>query len=95
MSVVQGSRDATALVGISELVVGVQELVAGEWWLYVETPQEFTGCSSCGTRAVGHGRATTVVRDLPIAGADGVGVRSSPVALPRTVVPGDDVVRTR
>ena len=49
-------------------VVGVQELIDGEWWLYVETDADVAGCSSCGTRAVGHGRAHTMVRDLAISG---------------------------
>jgi len=49
-------------------VVGVQELIDGEWWLYVETTADVVGCAACGIRAVGHGRAPTAVRDLPIAG---------------------------
>lgn len=68
MSVIQGSRGATVLVGMPGFVVGVQELVAGELWLYVETTAEVVGCPGCGTRAVGHGRARTAVRDLPISG---------------------------
>jgi transposase len=66
--VIQGSQGATALVGLSEFVVGAQELIDGEWWLYVETGVDFVGCPDCGTRAVGHGRTTSVVRDLPISG---------------------------
>ncbi|WP_208029802.1 ISL3 family transposase [Rhabdothermincola sediminis] len=65
---IQGSQGATALVGMAGFVVGVQELVEGEWWLYVETSADFVGCSACGTRAVGHGRVRSVVRDLPISG---------------------------
>lgn len=68
MSVIHGSQGATALVGMGEFVVGVQELVDGEWWLYVETAADVVGCGACGTRAVGHGRGRTAVRDLPIAG---------------------------
>lgn len=68
MSVINGSQDATALVGLPGFVVGVQQLVDGEWWLYVETTADVVGCGSCGSRAVGHGRARTAVRDLPIAG---------------------------
>jgi transposase len=49
-------------------VVGAHELIDGEWWLYVETTVDFVGCSGCGTRAVGHGRIRSAVRDLPIAG---------------------------
>jgi transposase len=66
--VIEGSQGATALVGMPGFVVGVQELIDGEWWLYVETTTDFVGCAACGTRAVGHGRARSVVRDLPIAG---------------------------
>ncbi len=65
---IQGSRGATVLVGMPGLVVGVQELVAGELWLFVETIADVVGCSGCGTRAVGHGRARTAVRDLPVSG---------------------------
>jgi len=68
LAVIEGSRGATALVGIAGFVVGVQELVDGEWWLYVETDADLAGCPSCGVRAVGHGRRSTTVRDLPIAG---------------------------
>lgn len=49
-------------------VVGAHELIDGEWWLYVETTADVVGCDGCGTRAVGHGRARTAVRDLPISG---------------------------
>ena len=62
------SDDATALVGMPELVVGAQLLRDGEWWLHVETPATIGWCHGCGSRAVGHGRTRTQVRDLPIAG---------------------------
>lgn len=65
---IQGSRGATVLVGMPGFVVGAQELVAGELWLYVETTVDVVGCPGCGSRATGHGRACTAVRDLPIAG---------------------------
>lgn len=68
MTVINGSQGATALVGMAGFVVGAQELIDGEWWLYVETTADLVGCRGCGTRAVGHGRARTPVRDLPIAG---------------------------
>lgn len=68
MSVLHSSDDATALVGLPELVVGVQRLVDGEWWLYVETPNDRAWCPECGARAVGHGRIRRLVRDLPISG---------------------------
>lgn len=63
-----GSQGATALVGMPGFVVGAHELIDGEWWLYVETTADAVGCDRCGTRAVGHGRARTAVRDLPISG---------------------------
>lgn len=69
MSVIEGSQSATAFVGIPALVVGAQLFVDGEWLLYVETTADVVGCPSCGTRAVGHGRTRTQVRDLPICGA--------------------------
>jgi transposase len=68
LTVVHGSESATALVGMAGFVVGAQELIDGEWWLYVETTADHVGCAGCGTRAVGHGRARTAVRDLPISG---------------------------
>lgn len=68
MTVIHGSEDATALVGMAGFVVGAQELCDGEWWLYVETTADVVGCAGCGTRAVGHGRTRSAVRDLPIAG---------------------------
>ena len=68
MSVINGSGGATALVGLSGFVVGVQELIEGEWWLFVETEADLVGCPACGVRAVGHGRRPTAVRDLPVAG---------------------------
>ncbi|HLF43067.1 MAG TPA: ISL3 family transposase [Acidimicrobiia bacterium] len=65
---IQGSRGATVLVGMPGFVVGVQELVEGELWLYVETTADVVGCPGCESRATGHGRARTLVRDLPISG---------------------------
>ncbi|MBA2337908.1 MAG: ISL3 family transposase [Acidimicrobiia bacterium] len=65
---IQGSRGATVLVGMDGFVVGAQEVIDGELWLFVETTTDVTGCPSCGTRAVGHGRSRTAVRDLPVAG---------------------------
>ena len=62
------SDDATALVGMPELVVGAQLFRDGEWWLHVETPSAVVWCHGCGCRAVGHGRTRTQVRDLSIAG---------------------------
>lgn len=68
MSEIHGSHDASALVGVPEFVVRAQVLRDGEWWLAVETVADRAWCPGCGVRAVGHGRARTVVRDLPIAG---------------------------
>ena len=53
-------------------MVGVQELVDDEWWLYAESTADLVGCAGCGTRAVGHGRTRGAVRDLPIAGRPSV-----------------------
>ena len=69
---IQRSQGATALVGLPELVVGAQVLVDGEWWLYVETPWDVAACAACGTKAVGHGRTRSQVRDLPIVGVASV-----------------------
>ncbi len=69
-----GSDDATALVGVPELVVVAQVMRDGEWWLAVETEADRAWCPSCGVRAVGHGRSRVVVRDLPIAGVPTVWV---------------------
>lgn len=68
MTVIDGSRGATALVGLPGFVVGAHELIDDEWWLYVETEADLVGCPDCGVRAVGHGRRPTAVRDLPVAG---------------------------
>jgi len=68
LSVIQGSRGATALVGMAGFVVGAQQLVDGELWLYVETTADLVGCREGGTKAEGHGRARTLVRDLPVSG---------------------------
>ena len=65
---IDGSRGATALVGLPGFVVGAQELVDDEWWLFIETDADVVGCPDCGVRAVGHGRRLTAVRDLPVAG---------------------------
>lgn len=65
---VDGSSDATALLGMEGFVVRSMELIDGEWWLLVETTADIVGCASCGVRAVGHGRNRVQVRDVPIAG---------------------------
>lgn len=68
MTVIHDSHSATALVGMAGFVVGAQTLIKGEWWLHVETTASVVGCGDCGTRAVGHGRTRTPVRDLEISG---------------------------
>jgi len=50
------------------LVVGARQVVDGEVWVYAETEADVMGCSGCGTRAVGHGRTRTFVRDLAVSG---------------------------
>lgn len=72
MTVIQSSQGATALVSLDEVVVGAQVLVDGEWWLNVETPADVVACRACGTRAVGHGRTRSQIRDLAIAGVPAV-----------------------
>jgi transposase len=66
--VVHRSEGATALLGMAGFVVGVQELIDDEWWLYVETSADRAACPGCGTWATGHGRRRVAVRDLPMAG---------------------------
>jgi transposase len=68
LSVIQGSRGATALVGLPGLVVGAQQVIDGELWLFAESTADLMGCSGCGSRATGHGRARTLVRDLAVSG---------------------------
>lgn len=68
MTVFHDSHGATALVGMAGFVVGAQALVDGEWWLHVETTASVVDCEDCGSRAVGHGRTRTPVRDLEISG---------------------------
>jgi transposase len=60
-----GSGGATALLGMDGFVVLVMDHVEGEWWLLVETSAAVAGCPDCGVRAVGHGRSTVQIRDLP------------------------------
>jgi transposase len=59
------SGDATELLGMDGFVVLVMDQVDGEWWLLVETTATVAGCPDCGVRAIGHGRSTVQVRDLP------------------------------
>jgi transposase len=68
LSIIQGSHGATELVGMPGLVVGARQVVDGELWLFAETDADFMGCSGCGTRATGHGRHRTLVRDLAVSG---------------------------
>ena len=62
---VDGSSDATALLGMDGFVVLTMDRIEGEWWLLVETTATLAGCPDCGVRAIGHGRSTVQVRDLP------------------------------
>jgi hypothetical protein len=55
------SQGATALLGMPGFVVGAQMELDGELWLYVETTADVVGCSSCGTKAVSHGRRRVTV----------------------------------
>jgi transposase len=49
-------------------LAGVQEVVDGEWVIYVESDADSAGCPECGVVAVAHGRRRVAVRDLPVAG---------------------------
>lgn len=62
---VDGSGDATALLGMDGFVVLTMDRIEDEWWLLVETTVVVVGCPDCGVRAIGHGRSTVQVRDLP------------------------------
>lgn len=63
-----GSETASALLGMPGFVVRAHDEVDGELRLRVETTAEVAACPDCGTRAVGHGRRPTRVRDLSLAG---------------------------
>ena len=41
---INSSSAVSALVGMDGIVVGAQQLVDGEWWLYAETTADVTGC---------------------------------------------------
>ncbi len=69
MTVKPRSEGATALLGMPGFVVGAQLGVDGEIWLHVDD-RRGGRVSSCGTRAIGHGRRRVKVRDLAIAGRD-------------------------
>ncbi len=60
-----GSSGATALLGMDGFVAGAQIEADGEVWICVETTADLAGCPACGVRAVGNGRRTVRVRDLP------------------------------
>jgi transposase len=62
---VEGSGDATALLGMDGFVVLMMDRIEGEWWLLVETTATVAGCPDCGVVAIGHGRSNVQVRDLP------------------------------
>jgi hypothetical protein len=61
----EGSGDATALLGMDRFVVLVMDRIEGECWLLVETTATVAGCPDCGVQAIGHGRSSVQVRDLP------------------------------
>ncbi len=63
--IMDGSSGATALLGMAGFVAGAQIEHAGEVWILVETTADVAGCPACGVRAVGNGRRTVRVRDLP------------------------------
>jgi|GEM_PF-1133074 len=63
-----GSSDASALLGIDGFVVLASTEEAGEFFVLVETRRTATGCPECGVVAQGHGRSVVQVRDLPFGG---------------------------
>lgn len=56
------------LLGITELVVLLAEVVDGELWVHVETKAGRRACPACGCWAESKGRDTVLVRDLEISG---------------------------
>jgi hypothetical protein len=46
--VFKSSDGATRLLGMPGMVAGVQEVIDGEWVIYVETEAVSTGCPECG-----------------------------------------------
>lgn len=62
---IERSAGASALLGLDGFVAGAQVEEDGEVWVLVETTDDGAGCPLCGTRAVGNGRRTVKVRDLP------------------------------
>jgi hypothetical protein len=82
--VIQGSRGATALVGMPGLVVGAQVVVEGELWLYVETTADVVGCGGCGTPGCGSWPVLDVgAGPAGVGSPDGARGGQAPVALPR------------
>lgn len=63
-----GSSDASALLGMDGFVVLASTEEDNELFLLVETTRDRTGCPSCGVIATGHGRTSVQVRDLPACG---------------------------
>ena len=63
-----GSGDATELLGMGDFVVLASSLEDGERYVLVETRCRVVGCPTCGVIAVGHGRSVVQVRDLPMSG---------------------------
>ena len=64
----EGNADPVRLLGLSGFVLLDITEIDGEFELLVETDATVVGCRGCGVRAVSHGRRSTLVRDLPIAG---------------------------
>jgi len=63
-----GSGDASALLGMDGFVVLANTEEDGECFVLIETKDRVVGCSACGVIATGHGRSVVQVRDLPMAG---------------------------
>ena len=85
MSVIEGSRGATVLVGMAGFVVGAQQVVDGELWLFAETDRRLGRLF--GLWDPGDGSREKHNRGAGLAGrgsSDGVACGEAALALSRT-----------
>ncbi|MGH9297161.1 MAG: transposase family protein [Acidimicrobiales bacterium] len=78
-----GSSDATELLGMGDFVVLATTLEDNERYVLVKTRDRVVGCPTCGVIATGHGRSVVQVRDLPMSGTAVRLVWRKPVLLSR------------